>query len=287
LDIFTVTGDISRMVAAPVLLDAGTSVQASAGPRRRRLALTRARGTKNWDRHVENMERLAATPAFGQIRDEILERASLRPSDRVLDIGAGTGLLALAAAPHAAHVSALDLAPAMCRRLEAKLEHLGVENVEVFTNSATWLPLADGSVDVVLSNYCFHHLGREEKLRALQEIARVLRPGGRLVFGDMMFRVGLAGRRDRRVMLRIAIRMVAHGPAGAARLLRNAARLLSGRGERPAPADWWQRALEEAGFVDVRVYALDHEGGIASAFLPGDAAREAAASAGGSGGLSG
>ncbi|MDE3070898.1 MAG: methyltransferase domain-containing protein [Acidobacteriota bacterium] len=223
---------------------------------------------KNWDRHVENMELLAGTTSFCALRDRILELADLSESDRVLDVGAGTGLLALACAPRVAHVSAVDISPAMCDHLEEKRQSLGIGNLEVMTDSATSLPLADGSVDVVLSNYCFHHLRDAEKPRALAEARRVLRPGGRLVFGDMMFAVSLANPRDRAVIGRLIRRMVARGPAGVLRVLKNAARHVSGRGEHPARAEWWRAALAEAGFTEIAVEALDHEGGIASARRP-------------------
>jgi ubiquinone/menaquinone biosynthesis C-methylase UbiE len=59
------------------------------------------------------------------LRHEIITRA-LDARDRTLDIGAGTGLLRLAAAPKVSHVWALDISPAMCRHLEAKLATLQI-----------------------------------------------------------------------------------------------------------------------------------------------------------------
>jgi ubiquinone/menaquinone biosynthesis C-methylase UbiE len=224
--------------------------------------------SKNWDEHVDNLEQMASTPGFLVLRDRILELARLGPSDRLLDIGAGTGLLALAAAPRVARVSALDVSPAMCRHLERKLNRLEIGNAEILLNTATALPLADDAVDVVLSNYCFHHLSDPEKGRALAEIERVLRPGGRLVFADMMFRVSIVNRRDRAVISLLVKRMVQHGPAGLLRLMKNATRIASGRWEYPARVEWWQDALLQTGFVDVTVQALDHEGGIAFARKP-------------------
>ena len=130
----------------------------------------------------------------------------------MLDIGAGTGLLALAAAPHVSRVSALDVSPAMCARLHRNLEREGIHNVEVLIGDAMALPLADTSVDAVISNYCFHHLDDDAKRRSLAEIARVLRSGGRLVFADMMFTLDPTDRRNRVVVLSLIKRCSATDP---------------------------------------------------------------------------
>jgi ubiquinone/menaquinone biosynthesis C-methylase UbiE len=246
----------------------GAAVEAAGARLPGYTARARPKRAKNWDKHVENLERLCDTTAFRSIRDRILELAELGPADRVLDVGAGTGLLALAAAPSVADVTALDVSPAMCRHLEAKLDRLGTRNVRVLTDSATVLPLRDETIDVALSNYCFHHLTDAEKMDALVEIRRVLRGGGRLVIGDMMFGLGLSERRDRAVLVGVVKRMVARGPSGIGRLLRNATRIATGRGEHPARLDWWRTALCDAGFADVSVRALAHEGGIAMARRP-------------------
>ena len=239
--------------------------QLQQGPGARGLARARA---KDWDAHVDHMEALAQTPAFAALRERILELAELAPGDRVLDIGAGTGLLALGAAERARSVVAIDVSAAMCERLAARARAGGRSNVEVRAGDAAQLPVADQSFEVVLSNYCFHHLPDPAKRSALAEVARVLVPGGRFVFGDMMFSFSAASGRDRRVLARLALRMIRRGPAGLWRLARNGARVVVGRSEHPAPVQWWERALVEAGFEDVSVQALEHEGGIACARKP-------------------
>jgi SAM-dependent methyltransferase len=211
---------------------------------------------------------MAASPGFQALRDLILARARLSASDRLLDVGAGTGLLAEAAAPRVASVVAIDSSLAMCGRLEKKLARQRVTNVRVLTNNATNLQLDDDAIDVVVSNYCLHHLRDEDKLRALAEIGRVLRPGGRLVVADMMFQLRVAERRDVSVLAGMVGRMVRRGPSGWLRLLRNALRILRGRWEHPAGVEWWQKALVESGFIEVRVHPLAHEGGIALAQKP-------------------
>jgi ubiquinone/menaquinone biosynthesis C-methylase UbiE len=235
------------------------------GAGRRAWARTAA---KDWDAHVDHMETLARTPAFVALREAILERAALEGKERVLDVGAGTGLLALGAADRALSVIAVDISPAMCARLAARARAAGKANVEVREGDAAALPVADESVEVVISNYCFHHLPDPAKQRALAEVRRVLVPGGRFIFGDMMFSFSAASPRDRRVLRRLALRMARRGPAGILRLLRNGARLMLGRAEHPAPPQWWEGALVRAGFDAVSVKALEHEGGIACARKP-------------------
>ena len=217
---------------------------------------------------MQPVEQLANTPGFLDLREQIIALARLSPNDRALDIGAGTGLLTLAAAPTVSHVTALDISPAMCRHLQTKLASLQLHNVDVIAADTINLPLADESVDVALSNYCLHHLSDADKRQALREIWRVLRPGGRVVIGDMMFQLALANARDRALLARFAKQMLRTGPAGLVRLLKNVVRVITGRAEHPASVDWWQQALQDTGFTEVTVRALHHEGGIAHARRP-------------------
>lgn len=218
-------------------------------------------------RRANHVSVLAQSPGFERLREEIVARAQPTESDRVLDVGAGTGLLALRVAPSVEHVTALDSSPAVCGLLEENSRELGITNLDVVVADARVLPLPDASFDLVVSNYCLHHISDADKLVALGELARVLRPGGRLVFGDMMFNVGFRTARDRRVVARLALSMVRGGPAGVLRLLNNVVKTLVAPSEHPASVDWWKKALVDSGFRDVTVEALEHEGGIACAHI--------------------
>lgn len=227
---------------------------------------------KNWDAHVADAELIARGAGFRALRERIVQIAQPRAQDTVVDVGAGTGLLSLAFAERAARVWAIDSSPAMCEYLGAKAASAGLSNLECVVASAVSLPLVDGLADLVVSNYCFHELPDTEKLRALSEARRVLKPGGRIVVGDMMFSLNPMQTRDRQVVASKLRAIARRGLPGAWRLLKNATRLAAGRWEYPANAAWWQHALRQAGFQHISIETLAHEGGIATAQAPSSAA---------------
>lgn len=115
--------------------------------------------------------------------------AAVRPGDTVLDIGAGAGndaLIASRLAGPEGHVLALDLTPAMTRKLQEAAGENGYANVHVMQASAEQLPLADGSVDSITTNGALNLV--PDKWRAVTEMHRVLRPGGRLQIADVVIR---------------------------------------------------------------------------------------------------
>ncbi len=223
---------------------------------------------KDWDAHVEHAEQIARGAGFQALRDRILERAAIEPGGVVVDIGSGTGLLTLLAARKAGAVWAIDSSAAMGEYLRVKAASAGLAHVQTVRASATSLPLVDGIADAVVSNYCFHELREPDKRRALAEAYRVLKPGGRLAVGDMMFSISASGARDRQVIRDKVIAIGRRGLPGIWRLTKNAMRILLGRWEHPAGADWWRGALAQAGFADIEVETLAHEGGVAFATRP-------------------
>jgi SAM-dependent methyltransferase len=108
--------------------------------------------------------------------------ATLAPSDVVLDVGCGVGRLTRAAAGRAAHVHGLDVSEEMLERARAALAD--VENVTFHRgNGLDLAPIADASVDAVVSLVVFQHLPEAAlTLGYVREIGRVLRPGGWAAF---------------------------------------------------------------------------------------------------------
>jgi SAM-dependent methyltransferase len=120
------------------------------------------------------------------VHRHLLRAAGLRPGHRVLEIGCGTGNLALLAASWepAATVVGLDPDLAALARARRKARRQGVE-VQWDRGWASDLPYPDACFDRVFSSLMLHHVPAAEKQQTLREVARVLRPGGELHLCDV------------------------------------------------------------------------------------------------------
>lgn len=115
----------------------------------------------------------------------LVEQAAPKPGQRVLDLGCGTGTLALmlTQAEPAADVVGLDADPDILEIAASKAAKAEAE-IALDRGLSTELPYDDGSFDLVLSTLFFHHLSGDDKERTAREVARVLRPGGELLVVD-------------------------------------------------------------------------------------------------------
>lgn len=120
------------------------------------------------------------------LRERLVGLARLEPGASVLDVGCGTGTLAIAAKRRVGaegSVYGIDASPEMLARANGKARKAGVD--VVFTNGlAESLPFPDSRFDVVLSTVMLHHLPRTARQLGVREMRRVLKPGGRLLVVD-------------------------------------------------------------------------------------------------------
>lgn len=116
-------------------------------------------------------------------RKRLLDPANLRPGESVLDVGCGTGSLAIAAKRRVGatgSVYGIDASAPMIARARNKAKRAGAEIV--FENGvAESLPFPDARFDAVLNTVMLHHLPRKVRQQCVREMRRVLKPGGRLL----------------------------------------------------------------------------------------------------------
>ena len=122
---------------------------------------------------------------YDRVLDKVIDYCDLPGNtySRALDIGIGTGNLAGRFLSAGLAVTGIDPSEKMAEICRRKYP-----GITVMPGHFLDIPLPPQSIDLIVSSFAFHHLTPEEKERAVYEMKRVLRPGGRIVMSDPMFR---------------------------------------------------------------------------------------------------
>lgn len=197
-----------------------------------------------WDRIAAGYDE-HVTPSHLRLARESLRIVGLEPGDRFLDVAAGSGALSLPAARAGARVTAVDLAPTMIDRLQRRAAQEGID-LEARVMDGHALELEDAGFDLAGSQ--FGVMLFPDLPRALSEMVRVTRPGGRVF-------LNVYGPPDRVEFLAFFIRAV----RSAVPDFRPPSLEGPGSPFQAADPDVLRTRLAEAGLADVRVDAIEEE----------------------------
>jgi ubiquinone/menaquinone biosynthesis C-methylase UbiE len=136
--------------------------------------LTEAEAKRFYDRYGRNLDR--GEPFEGKAKARARALADAQPGERALEVGIGTGQFLAEATARGARVVGVDLSETMIA-----ISRERAPDARLVRASALRLPLADGAVDLAFSCYLLDLLPGPDIDRALRELARVVRPGGRVV----------------------------------------------------------------------------------------------------------
>ena len=227
-----------------------------------------ARQQRFWTRRAASWDHGAANnPGLVKVVSLVLSEADPTPKTRAVDLGCGSGQVTLALAKQCASVLGVDVSEKMIALLLDNAGREGVSNVEGRAVPIERLGLAQASVDLVVSNYAFHHLRDRDKQVAVNEAFRWLCPGGKLVVGDMMFGRG-GDARDREIISSKLNLLIRKGPGGWWRIVKNSGRYLMRFQERPVSMSAWIAMFKKAGFIDVEGLPVVNEAAVVRGTKP-------------------
>lgn len=128
-----------------------------------------------------NWDRMRSTFFSEKVREKAIALAGVKEGKLALDVGAGTGFMTEILMEKGLFVVAMDQSKAMLERMRKKFSDR--DRVVYLIGEAEVIPLLDNSVDYVFANMCLHHV--ENPDRAIREMVRVLKPGGKLIITDL------------------------------------------------------------------------------------------------------
>ncbi|MBS1894993.1 MAG: class I SAM-dependent methyltransferase [Actinobacteria bacterium] len=124
------------------------------------------------------------TMSLAETLDVVVDLVPADPQARWVEIACGSGLIGRALAPRVASVTGLDLTPAMVEKARADAAVAGVDNVSFEVGDATALDLPDDTFDGAITRFSLHHI--PVPARVLEEMRRVVRPGGWVIVSDFV-----------------------------------------------------------------------------------------------------
>ncbi len=213
-----------------------------------------------WTRRADSWDH-ANNAGLERVVEAVIGKAAALPDSDVLDLGCGSGQLSLPLSKKVRSLLAVDISPRMIELLASKLKDAEVGNVEVLVASIQQLDFAESRFDLIVSNYALHHLSDIEKSWIVAHGFQWLKPGGRMIIGDMMFGRG-GSRQDRDIIASKISVMLRKGPGGWWRIAKNAVRYLVRVQEKPISQQAWVRIFDQAGFSKVGSESVISEAGI-------------------------
>lgn len=123
---------------------------------------------------------------FTAENERTLKALELEVGDRVIEIGTGTGEFAIMAAQQGADILACDVSKAMLERTRTKAQDADIESIELRHEGFLTLDEPEESAEAIVTSYALHHLPDLWKGIALENLHRILRPGGQLFIRDVV-----------------------------------------------------------------------------------------------------
>jgi ubiquinone/menaquinone biosynthesis C-methylase UbiE len=219
-----------------------------------------------WRRRAESWDREGSTQ-LSKVVDAVLAECGETSGAVAVDLGCGSGQVTVPLARRCSHILAVDIDTRAIEILTARTARERITNIQAVANPVETLELGPESVDLVVSNYALHHLRDADKRQLIGKSFGWLRPGGRLVIGDMMFGRG-SDPSDREIIRQKLRELAGRGPGGWWRIVKNGCRFMFRFQEKPLMPAAWESIVREAGFVNVKTSRVVAEACVISATKP-------------------
>lgn len=200
-------------------------------------------------------EYLPHFPVYKKIVEIIIENANITKGAKVLDIGIGTGNIALSIFSRTpCKITGVDISDEMMSIAKVKAKEMGAKLNELINSSADKMEL-NGAFDLATAAFSIHHLKEKEKLESFGRIFKSLKKGGRFILADLTLAVDGDIRSEERLKgivekwkyeLQYALKYI--GPEAVEMALSGLKKVYYKDGEYPETPEKWMSLLKQAGF---------------------------------------